>query len=129
MSHTLRQSIERFNFQLVHPDLLPILPMLHPRRSRFTAIFKSCSVTQSLATGKSFGCSTLNVDRQIAVESPISTNLTFISNTTTSIEIERSGLSALEVIKLVVLSIWLWCLLGVNSCLNGIGTISTAKTP
>lgn len=101
--------------------------MLRPRHSRFTVTFKGCSVNQSLATGKSFGCSTLNIDRQITAEFPISKNLTFSSNTTIPIEIEGSGLSAIEVIKLVLLSVWLWCLLGVNACLNGIGTISTLR--
>lgn len=102
--------------------------MLRPRHSRFTVIFKGGWVTNNLATGKSFGCSTLNVKRQITTEFPVSTNLTFTSNTTTSIEIERPGLSAIEVVKLVALSVWLWCLLGVNSCLNGIGTISSLRT-
>jgi hypothetical protein len=101
--------------------------MLHPRHSRFSLTFTGNLATQNLATGKSFGYSTLNVDRQAAAEFPTSENVNFITDTTTIIDLEPTGLSTIEVLKLVLLSIRLWYLLGVNSCLNSIGAISSLR--
>jgi hypothetical protein len=97
--------------------------MLQPRYSK-PSVFTSNSPAHSLPTGKGFGGSNLNlnIDWEL-VFSSIDTQIPVVV-CPQPVPVQQSSPLVVEVLKIISLALWLWCLVGANFCANFIGSIS-----
>jgi hypothetical protein len=83
-----------------------------------------------LPTGKGFGGSTLSLLPLQELVLPIAIDVESIAdNQTRSISEPPPASLAIEVGKIVVVTLWFWCLLGANFCFDRISSISNFGTP
>lgn len=101
--------------------------MLEPRYSRLSSLATSPISRPTLATGKSFGGSSLQIDRLSERVISVVISSTTISDRSTPIEKQSSPL-IIEVGKIFLLACWLWCAIGANFCLTSISAIMGAYT-
>ncbi len=100
--------------------------MLQPRPLRSTA-FTTPLVRQALPTGTGFGGSSLKIVRlqELGVEIVSSSrrNATHITNHT-----QPWSSLLIEVGKIFLLTVWLWCAIGFNFCFNGTDELANCST-
>jgi hypothetical protein len=99
--------------------------MLHPRFLRSSAIGTPL-VRQIFPTGNSFGGSSLNTVRfQIAGFETI--NNSVYSKAQIPPHIQPAPL-LIEVGKILLLTLWLWCAIGFDFCFNGLNSLASFST-
>ena len=85
-------------------------------------------VRSALPTGKGFGVSNLNVFRCPELLVPGIDGSVINATDPVSIYTQQSSLSIANIGKIFVLSLWLWCAIGADFCLNSVRAISTYGT-
>ena len=93
--------------------------MLHPRFLKSSA-FGTPLIRQPLPTGNGFGSSSLNIARlqELGFEVISSSRRSAVHPLANRTQPWSSLL--LEVGKIFLLALWLWCAIGFNSCFNGL---------
>ncbi len=98
--------------------------MLQPRYSKPSLFITNPPIRQSLPTGKGFGGSNLNLDRDGELVLPLANPVIPIAVCPQPVAAQPQSLLLVEFVKIVGLALWFWCLLGANFCVNCVGAIA-----
>jgi hypothetical protein len=85
-------------------------------------------VRSALPTGKGFGGSNLKVFRCPELLVPSVDGSVINARYPVSIDTQQSSPLIVKVCKIFVLSLWLWCAIGADFCVNSVRAISTYGT-
>jgi hypothetical protein len=102
--------------------------MLQPRLLRSSS-FITPLVRQKLPTGNGFGGSNLNIVRLQELVVPIINSSFLIADRKLSSNTQQQSPLIIEVGKIFLLALWLWCSIGANFCCNIISLIASLSTP
>jgi hypothetical protein len=103
--------------------------MIKPRHFRLFSSTTASQKCQVLPTGKSFGGSSLQVNLPEEWMLPImSTSSMLMEENPQSTVTEKTSPLIVEVGKIFVLALWLWCLIGANFCTNSLNAIASFRT-
>ena len=97
--------------------------MRQPRYSKLSSLEIGASNRKGSPTGRGFGGSDLKLDRLQTSAFPIVSSSVLMSNDLTPVASLQSAPLVVEVGKIVVVTIWFWCLIGANFCFEAIGSI------
>jgi hypothetical protein len=86
--------------------------MLDPHQARSSISVTSRLVTQNLATGNSFGSSSLKIVRYPVLVFSIANDVAGARST----HPPQSSSLVIEVGKIILLALWFWCAIGANFC-------------
>ena len=98
--------------------------MLPHNYSKLSSLKSSRRSQQLLPTGNAFGASNLKLERSKDLVDAIVSSSEPIQDRTSSIEYRSSSPLALNAGKIILLSCWLWCSIGVTFCSNNISAIA-----
>jgi hypothetical protein len=98
--------------------------MLQPRYSKPSCFVGNPPIRRSLPTGKGFGGSNLNLDLDRALALPLLNPALPIAVSPQLVAVQQQSPLLVEVVKIVGLALWLWCLLGANFCVNCVEAIA-----
>lgn len=100
--------------------------MLQPHSSaRLSSCRTSSLVPQILPTGNGFGGSSLKNIRFQTLVLPIGSSCILSSDRQRSISTKQQSPLVIEVGKIVLLAVWLWCLIGANFCYDSLSSIAS----
>jgi hypothetical protein len=103
--------------------------MLQPRSSsRLSFFITSPLVPQILPTGNCFGGSSLKIVRFQALVLPIASRYVLNGDRLPSISTKQTSPLIVEVGKIILLTLWFWCLIGANLCSDSINSIASLCT-
>jgi hypothetical protein len=102
--------------------------MLQPRYSKPSFFITNPPVRQSLPTGKGFGGSNLNLDRDGELVLPRAHPAISIAASPQPVAAQQQSPLLVEFVKIVCLGLWFWCLLGANFCVNCVGAIANVDS-
>ena len=97
--------------------------MLQNNYFKLSSLESSRRSQQLLPTGNAFGASNLKLDRSDDLGFEIASSSEPMPDRT-SINVRSSSPLVIKAGKIVVLSCWLWCSIGVNYCSNNISAIA-----
>jgi hypothetical protein len=98
--------------------------MLQPRYSKPSFFVGNPPIRRSLPTGKGFGGSNLNLDFDGELALPLLNPALPIAVSPQSVPLPQQSPLLVEVLKIVGLALWLWCLLGANFFVDRVGAIA-----
>jgi hypothetical protein len=102
--------------------------MQHPRYPRLSSLVTTPLAKHVLPTGKWFGCSTLNINQVPSSVFPLVSSAIFIAECTPPVIVKQSSPLIIEVGKILLLALWLWCSIGANFCFNSINALAAYCT-
>jgi hypothetical protein len=97
--------------------------MLQPRYSRLSSLLTTPLSKQALPTGKGFGGSRLDRTHFKELVFPVVSSSVSIADCSPPISIEQSSPLIIEVGKIFLLALWLWCSIGANFCADSINAL------
>jgi hypothetical protein len=97
--------------------------MIQPHYSRLSALTASSVFPHKRPTGKGFGGSNLLITQSEKLVFSIVSDAVLVANDTTPICTEQPSPLVVEVGKILLLVIWLWCSIGANFCFNSMSEI------
>jgi hypothetical protein len=104
--------------------------MLQPYSFRSSQLVTSPIPKTQLPTGKSFGGSKLSLRPLQELVLPLAIDVESIADNHPRSTAEPQPASlAIEVGKIVAVTLWFWCLLGANFCCDRISSIANVGTP
>jgi hypothetical protein len=98
--------------------------MIQPRYSKLSSLGTGASDKKGLATGKSFGGSDFETSQLQAPMFPIVSSTVLRADDQLPATTLQPSPLVVEAGKIVVVTIWFWCLIGANYCFDLVSSIA-----
>ena len=98
--------------------------MIQPRYSKLSSLGTGTSNKQRLSTGNGFGVSNLEISQLQASVFPIVSSTVLRADDLLPVATLVSSPLVIEAGKIIVVTIWFWCLIGANYCFDLVNQIA-----
>jgi hypothetical protein len=98
--------------------------MLQPRYSRLSSFVTMPILKHTLPTGRGFGGSNFNSTQFQSLVFPVVSSAVSLAECPPPISDRQSSALIIEVGKIFLLALWLWCAIGANFCFNSINALA-----
>ena len=98
--------------------------MIHPRYSKLSFLGTGTVAKKGLPTGRGFGRSDLKITQLQTSVLPIVSSTVLRADDRLPIATLQSPPLVIEAGKIIVVTIWFWCLIGANYCVDLVNSIA-----